>query len=197
MYAPVDTLPDSIRRALQTVRYGRRDISIEAAERTTLSDAGSAGQKAFVILVNLESGQTKTTWGSWGGPNMFNPRNPVDLDTREYPIPDNGAVIQGSVGNSTYARVLISPSTIAPLLPKADKVPDHEARILYCYVAIKGGQSRRDELAWVVRKHPGLDLEQAIEALISNGYLKRNKAGATQVTTEGKNAYQTNPLTTY
>ena len=123
MYAPVDTLPDSIRKALQSVRYGRRDISIEATERTSLSEAGSAGQKAFVILVNLDSGQTKTTWGSWGGPNMFNPRNPVDLDTREYPIPDNGAVIQGSVGNSTYARVLISPSTIAPYSRRPIRCP--------------------------------------------------------------------------
>ncbi len=197
MYAPVNTLPESIQRALGSVSYHRKDINIEAKERASLSDAGSAGRKAFVILVNLQTGQSKATWGSWGGSNMFNPRNAVDLDDRDYPIPQNGAVIQGSVGNTTYASILVSPSTLAPLLPKADKIPDHEALILYCYKCIKGGQYRKDELDRVARKHPDASIAETVESLITRGYLKRNKAGAVQITTAGKNAYSTNPLTTY
>ncbi len=197
MYAPISSLPDSLQRALESVRYHRKDISIEAQETASLNDAGSDGCKAFVILVNLETGQRKVTWGSWGGPNMFNPRNAVDLDDREYELPPNGAVIRGSVGNSTYASILVSPTTMAPLLPKTDKLPDHDARILYCFKCIKGGQYRQIELAHVTEKHPDVDITQAIEDLVARGFLKRNKAGATQITTAGKNAYSTNPLTTY
>ncbi len=197
MYAPISSLPDSLRQALESVSYHRKDISIEARETASLNDAGSDGCKAFVILVDLETGQRKTTWGSWGGPNAFSPRNAVDLDTRDYPIPPNAAVVRGSIGNTTYATILVSPSTVAPLLPKVEKLADSDARILYCYVAIKGGQYRQTELQHVIRKHPDIDLDQAIEALVSKGYLKRNKAGATQITTKGKNAYSTNPLDTY
>ena len=197
MYAPVKNLPHSLRRALETVSYHRKDISIEARESATLSDAGSSGRRAFVILVNLDTGQSKTTWGSWGGSNMFNPRNGVDLDTRAYEIPPNGAVIRGSVGNTTYASILFAPTTMAPLLPKVEELADHEARVLYCYKCIKSGPYRVSELARVARKHPEANIPQTVEELVSKGYLKRNKAGAVQITTVGKNAYATNPLTTY
>jgi hypothetical protein len=101
------------------------------------------------------------------------------------------------VGNSTYASILVSPSTMAPLLPKVEKLADHEARVLYCYKSIKSGPYRVSELARVARKHPEANIPQNVEELISRGYLKRNKAGAIQITTSGKNAYATNPLTTY
>ena len=71
-------------------------------------------------------------------------------------------MVRGSIGGTTYASILVSPSTVAPLLPKVDKLPDHEARVLYCYKAIKGGPYRRSELERVARKHPDQDIDRAL-----------------------------------
>lgn len=63
-----------------------------------------------------------------------------------------------------------------------DVLTDADQQALYCFVAIKGGEYRRDEM-----RRRGVT-EEHVNSLVLRGYLKRNKAGATQVTTKGKNA---------
>ena len=53
---------------------------------------------------------------------------------------------------------------------------------LYCFAAIKGGEYRRDEMR---RRNVSA---ATVDSLVERGYLKRNRAGATQITTQGKNA---------
>ena len=181
-HVKVKALPDTLQRALQAEGYRREDIAIRACETACLADMGGQGRRGFVTFIDLATGRTKTTNGSWGGSNMFNPRNAVDNDQSEVPIPDNVAVIQGSEGHGpTFASVLVNPQNMASLLPAPTEVTDHEKAILTIYATIKGGY-RQGELDYIKAT------ADEVTALVERGLLKRNKAGATQITTEGKNA---------
>jgi hypothetical protein len=69
------------------------------------------------------------------------------------------------------------------MLPtRGEQVSKVELDALYCHHAITGGQYRRDELAR--RAVPA----ETVDALVSRGLLARNRAGATSITTAGKNA---------
>jgi hypothetical protein len=116
---------------------------------------------------------------------MFTRDNPVDNDTSPHALPDDGVVITGvsGGGNPTMANIFIPASMTDRILPAPKpELTDQMRDALYCHQSIKGGQYRREELAR--RKVTPDTVHQAVE----NGWLKRNKAGATSVTTEGKNA---------
>jgi hypothetical protein len=182
MFAPVATLPAPIRKVLSEVGYARKDIGISARVETTLACAGGDGHKAFVAIVNLGTGESKTTWGSWGGSNMFAPHNAVDTDDKAYQIPPNGAIVRGSIGGSVYASVEVHPATLAPMLPAKATLTDKERSILCAFRSLKSGPYRQDALRQADAASEDLN------ALVERGLLKRNAAGSTQITTEGKNA---------
>lgn len=184
MWVKVTELPDSVQAALDSVSYGRVDIEVKVASTLVMSSAGCDGRRAFVTLVNLSTGERATELGSWGGENMFNPLNAVDRDNQPYPLPPNGVVVLGSTGYPrTFATLHIAPSlTDRMLAAPAPEVTEEERNALYCFASIKGGEYRRDEMRR--RKvSPG-----TVDALVERGWLKRNRALATQITTEGRNA---------
>lgn len=185
MWVIVKDLPDCVRAALAAVEYGRTDIEVQATETAVLSGGASKGQRAFTLMVNLETGQREGRFGSWGGPNMFAKDNPVDLDTQVYPMPSNGVIIKGQTGYPrTFATIYVSPAIMPKMITAGPETPltQEERDALYCYRAIKGGQYRRDELRR--RKvQPA-----TVDALVSRGLLKSNRAGAVQITTDGRNA---------
>jgi hypothetical protein len=115
----VKDLPRGIQLALKEVGYGRKDIKVEPSSTYEPLGPGGAGQKEFTAVVELATDRYKIHWGSWGGANMFNPTNPVDLDTQSYPLPIGGAVVKGSIGGThpTYAYVLVNPENLQKLLP--------------------------------------------------------------------------------
>jgi len=198
VYVQVKTLPQALQNALKAHGYGRADIAVDAAETFTAFVAGGQGQKGFCTLVNLATGETETHWGSWGGSNMFSPGNAVDNDQRDSALPPNFAVIKGSEGNSTYATITVNPSSLAPLLPvAAEGISDTDKKILVCYKSLKSGQYRNEALLKVFSDAPSWKpadpkhsaaLASALDSLVSRGLLKRSSNGATQITTEGKNA---------
>ena len=162
-------LPQTLQDALNAAGYRRKDIALRACESACLTDAGSEGRRGFVVFVNLVTGQSKATRGSWGGANIFNPRNAVDLDTNEVPIPEGVAVIQGSEGyGPTFASVLLNPANVAALLPARAEVTDHERAILGIYRGIKGGY-RQGELERI-----NATLSE-VDSLVDRGLLKRNR----------------------
>jgi len=186
VYAKTSDLPDAIQRALDEVGYGRKDIEVEAAEEISPLGAGGAGRREFFAIVDLSSGRHEVEWGSWGGANMFSPENRVDLDRNAYRIPANVAVVRGSSGGGhpTNARVYVRPDMLAPLLPAAGvSVTPRERWVLYTFDALTSA-GRKDE--WARERHPPSPAE--LDAFVARGWLKRNKAGATQITTEGRNA---------
>ena len=111
MYIECKKLPGALKCALASVRYFGADISVKAAETVSPFMGGGKGYRGFFVAVDLSTGERKITWGSWGGANMFNPGNRVDLDTDEYEMRPGFAVIKGTEGgikgNCQYATISI------------------------------------------------------------------------------------------
>jgi hypothetical protein len=183
MHVEVKDLAPAVRDALERVRYGERDIQIVAAERVETFVAGGDGMRGFVVAVNLDTGERKGFAGSWGGSNPWSD-SPVDSDAA-IELPLNGAVIKGTTGYPrTFATVYAHPNTVGRFLPSGEEeqLGEEEQNAIYCFAAIKGGEYRREELE---RRNVSA---ATVDSLVERGYLKRNRAGATQITTQGKNA---------
>ena len=183
MHTPITDLSPAIREALKSVDYHAADISVEAGE-TAAPSWGDRGSRGFVVIINLTTGERRSVVGAWGGPNMFT-SSPVDgRDVVE--LPPNGAAIVGTMGHPrTFARIIAHPQAFGNLLPSAEDAEElthEEQQAIYCFAAIKGGEYRRDELR---RRKVS---PATVDSLVERGYLKRNRAGATQITTQGKNA---------
>lgn len=184
MYVKVDQLADVFQSALKSVEYHKKDILIIGTDRVEAAVYADKGKKGFIILVDFLKSVKEIHWGSWGGSNMFTPNSPVDNDTKEHGIPKGGAVIKGEKGyNGTYAVMFVNPADLAGFLPeKPVELTDEEKSCLYCFRAFKGGEARKEELR---RRNVSI---ACINKLVNRGFLKQNKVGATQITTEGKNA---------
>jgi hypothetical protein len=183
----VKELPPVLQRALASVGYGRKNIDVKPAERASMGGLSGDGYQAFAMIVNLETGEYVTEWGSWGGPNMFNPQNAVDNDRKDYPIPVNGAVITGLQGGGrpVYATIRVNPAALAPLLPAKAELSERQRVILGIVRGTKGGAYRIEAL-----KEYGVTTAE-IDTLVAGGFMKRNKAGAISMTTAGENEAMT------
>jgi hypothetical protein len=188
-YVNTRDLPEPVQDALKAVGYGRADIEVKAVDSVTLGDMGpGTGRRAFTVLVNLSTGRHKVSFGSWGGINMFDGVNPVDNDHRPWVLPPDGVAVKGSSGyGTTFAQLYVTPTSElaqarTPIAATAhEPTPKVELDALYAHGCLKGGQYRRDHLA---RK--GVPAA-VVDDLVTRGLLKRNKAGATTITTEGRN----------
>ncbi len=180
----VKGLPAVVQCALESVGYGRKDISVTAQETVTMGIASGDGYRAFVGVVNLDTGERKFHWGSWGGANAYCLDNRVDNDREQYAIPVNGCVILGSEGGGrpVSASIVVRADALAPMLPPPVEVTEDEKRILYAYRALKGGAYRKEYLSKIK------DSAELVNGLVARGLLKRAKNDATSITTEGRNA---------
>lgn len=206
MYVKITDLPQTLRNALAKVGYRRVDVRVEAREDYVMNAGGSGqGRRTFVVAVDLATGASERRDGSWGGANMFNPQNGVDLDRQSKSLPPNFAVIYGSDGDGVcVSSVHVNPATLNPLLPAAPpEMPEGEQAVLCMYAGLNS-RGRADCVenwqraahtergvfhAQVARDRLTRDIEALTVSLIARGYVKRNKAGAVTVTTEGLNAY--------
>ena len=187
MFVKVDQLPTSLQSALSRLGYGRKDVEINAAATVSPLGGGMTGRRAFFCVVNLDTGEASTKYGSWGGSNMF-VQNQVDSDDSSHPIPLNGAAIKGMEGyGTTSAAIYVNPDNLTKLLPATTNTELTIAQgvVLHC---LKGYKSfaRRDEASSY-----GVDTkayDQAVSELAAKGWAKVSSNGATQITTEGKNA---------
>lgn len=185
MWIETRELPQSVRATLERVGYGRRDVEVRVVRELVMSSAGSDGRRAFVLMVNLSTGEVGGEYGSWGGENMFSPRNPVDRDRKAYQLPPNGVVVLGSQGYpQTFCTLYVSPDVLdrTMLAPAAEELTKEELDGIYAHACVKGGAYRRDEL-----RRRGVSAE-TLAGLVRRGYLSENRAGARQVTTAGRNA---------
>lgn len=167
------------------MNYRRADVRVEAVTTLDPTVAGGDGMRGFVTIVNLATGASETRRGSWGGDNPWS-RSPVDR-AESFTLPPDCAVVKGTTGHGgTFATVYARPEDVGRFLPPApedaDTLTDADQQAIYCFAAIKGGEYRRDEM-----RRRGVT-EATVDSLVERGYLKRNRAGATQITTKGKNA---------
>lgn len=185
----VSSLPNSIQSALSAVGYGRKDIEMEPATQYSMQGAGGDGSKSFSCLIDLETGARKIEYGSWGGANMFNDHNEVDLNDTLYPLPFNGAVIKGSSGGGrpVYAHILINPENLEKLLPSGGQAPELSEKEKYAIKIIKSYKAgsrkdgfNREDLGPYSPENP------IIQKLLSLGLIQISKVGI-QITLDGKN----------
>lgn len=184
MVVPTKDLPPFVQSTLKRLGYHARDIKIEMAETVSPIDYGGRGQQGKLVIIDMRNWSVfKELHGSWGGANMFNPNNAVDLDDNEYPIPVNAMVIKGSFGYHKFARIILNPVNAQKFLPPAEinELTDTEKSILGVYRGIKS--SYRKEY---LKNIKGFS-QELIKGLADKGFLKINKAGAVSVTTKGKN----------
>lgn len=193
MYIQVKDLPSVIISQLSGIGYACKDIKVQVTESIDLFCSGGNGSRGFAIVVNLDTGETKRFTGSWGGANMFNPSNRVDVDTSSHVIPLNGAVIKGSEGNRVYATVYVSASNIVKALQSpVNELSPNEKGLLKCFSSIKssyrkeyifGGYSR-DYFANPLTE---TEYKETVDSLALKGLVKVTKAGSVSLTTNGKN----------
>lgn len=182
MFTKVRALPAVLQAALSSLGYHCDDIQVHVKERESVFSGGGDGYRSFAVLVNMATGERAERWGSWGGSNAFNPHNSVDTDTTLYELPVNMALIKGHEvgGKPVRCDLTIGPSNIVPWLTSSETdLTDDEKQVLAIFKGYKP----------VARKeYIGDDRMHLIEGLVSRGYISRNKAGATAITTKGKNA---------
>lgn len=186
MYVNIKNLPTAVQRALAAVGYGSKTIQIQPRETFRLQYFADQGSRGFNVLINLATGQYETTWGSWGGPNIFTDRNPTDRDDTARPLLPNMLHLQGQSGNGCYATIYVNPATLAPLLPAAPAadLTDKEAAALMV-VRTCNSKGRKDEFD---RSRLGAygPTNPHILALASKGMVEIKKMGIS-TTLAGKN----------
>lgn len=180
-YVQVGNLPECLQAPLRGIYGKTKDIELRPTTQWSPQMAADKGCRAVVSLVNLTTGEVQSHQGSWGGANPWNQDNAIDLDGRLRPLPPGFAVIKASTGYRKYAYIELHPDNVAPLLPAAKgELSEKDRKILACYKSLKSGY-RREYLDRLGATDTDLD------RLVEGGYLKRNKNGATRITTEGRN----------
>lgn len=185
-YVKVADLDDVIRNALDGVGYRRADIEVKTVTQMQLGgQAYGDGYQAFTVLINLSTRECHTERGSWGGRNMFDRTSPMDNDERQYELPADGVVIKGQRGGGrpVSAQLYIPAAMRSRVLPAgpSESLTKLQIETLSIYKGTSPGYRRQClERAGVT--------EAIITSLVDMGLLSRNRAGAVQITTDGKNA---------
>lgn len=174
-------LPFCVRLCLRQIEYNRPFINIRAAADVCVQDRGATGQRAYAFIINLETEQSELIQGSWGGPNIFNPKNQVDNDSKRYTIPLNGAVILGSAGSHHVATLYMHQDNISSkYLPPAIDLSDDEKTVIRTVASLKS-EYRKAILSKIA--------SSVTDGLVERGLLLRNKRDALKLSTAGRNAY--------
>lgn len=175
-------LPEVLFGVLKNLGYNRRDIEILQAESVSPLEGSGDGYRAFCCIIDMGTGESKTEWGSWGGANIFNQNNRVDLDRNTYNIPPNFAVIKGLSGGKTLsARIYVRPDQVIKCLPEKEELTEREKQILNVY-ARYNSMGRKSEFTRI-----GAPSKEEQESLVSKGLIKITKSRAVSLTTKGKN----------
>lgn len=180
-FVAVKSLPETIKDALRSVGFAKADVAVVASQSVTLASSYGQGFRAYAVGLDIVTGTKRTIYGSWGGANPFERSIPDAQPTLDIPV--NGAVITGQEGGGrpVSATIHVAPGTVAPWLNPPSDVTDRDRSILAIFGGIKPGYR-----AEYLGRANVTDAE--VDSLVSRGFLSRNKAGATAITTAGKNA---------
>ena len=182
MYVKTNQLPQVVRAQLQSRGYNRHDIGIVAREKYSLHGGGGDGMRDYTDVIDLATGSVDTNTGSWGGANIFNPSNKVDLDDSQFDLPVTSMVIKGHEGYKPYATVYMHPNIIGQFASNSVDITAEEKEVLEVFASYK--PAYRQEC--LQRKK--FNVATTVESLISKKLVKRNAVGSLSLTTEGRNA---------
>jgi len=181
MYIFVNDLPPIVQQTLRRFSYFRKDISITPKESVSIRSSGGAGQRDYTAIIQVGSNEVETHTGSWGGANIFNPDNEVDLGEKAIKIEPHIMVIKGSEGGHAYANIYAHSSIVKLYACDIESVSEQEKSVLKAYKELKSGPYRTEALNRVPNHRI------IVSDLVNRGMLKQSKNGATQITTKGKN----------
>ena len=184
-HVSVREMPPSVQRALKEVGYHKSDIAVEVASEYTIFYPAGEGRRAFCAVVNLETGQSKVLYGSWGGANPYEKPSAVDADDTHRPLPPTAVVINGVEGGTVYATIRVSPSLMPALLPPSTEVTDQEKAALNVIGGIISSYRKQE----FQERKLGLygPTNPLILSLAKKGLVKILGSGGIQITTSGKN----------
>lgn len=179
-HVPVSDLPDTVRRILREVSYGKSSIAVRSSTKFRFAQPYGDGYQSFAIYLNMVTGDSKVQESAWGGPNRYALDNSRPDET-VHKIPMNGGVVSGQRGGGrpVSATLYVNPSNMPKSLPAGDALSEHEIKVMVAF--------RSYTSAYRKEKLKASD-DHVIDSLIARGLLKRNKAGATGITDAGKNA---------
>jgi hypothetical protein len=180
----VNTLPLSVQSTLRQIGYGKKDISVYPSENVSPQGAGGDGFRCIFAMVKMsdQEEQATITCGSWGGSNMFNPENIVDLMSESITIPEGVCAIKATAGGNhpMTASLHISPANCAKMLPEGEVTYTSEEKAVLRAFAMTG--SYRKEQLLRIRNS-----EQVIAGLIEKGLVEKKGSGR-GLSIAGKNA---------
>lgn len=182
---PTRDLPPVVKGVLKDLRYNKSDIAIETSAQYNTFYPGDDGSRGFFVGLNLATGEHKTIKGNFGG--GFGAKNPVDIDTGSKPLPAGMVVIQGQEGNSTYATIVVNPSTMALLISSdapIELTPQEKSALnmIRSYVS----SYRKEEFSRSGLGEYGYT-NPIVQSLAAKGLVLASPAGI-RITTKGKNA---------
>jgi hypothetical protein len=188
VYISPKDLPEVIASVLRSEGCPIRSvIPVYVSETASMAGLSSDGRRAFTALLNLDTGASDVTHGSWGGANPFarGSHDAVDHDTTPRALPENGCVIHGYIGGPSGGRasITVHPSRIAKLLPATGVVSEREGYLL----AIYSGLNARGRAEYFRRNTAMTPTKVELECLAERGLIRLAKNGAVTITADGKN----------
>lgn len=188
IYLEPNQLPEMVRNAISEAGCPvRTSIPCYVSETESMHATSGDGCKGFATLINLDTGETRTVWGSWGGGNPFarGEHDSVDADTSERPLPPHGCIVKGYIGGSSGGRasITIHPDRAAKLLPEAFSVSERDQLLLGVY----GAFNSRGRTKYFERHPENRPTQAELESLAARGFIKLAKNGAITITPAGRN----------
>ena len=182
----VNELPPIVLEALRSVHYGRRDIEVSPKSSYSVSAASGDGSQAFTIAVNLKTNRFQIEKGSWGGANIFNPRNPVDLDDAPRSLPPNSVIIQGHESSRpTFAHIYVHPSNMPLFISDTgETLTKEEQKAINIISGIMSGYRQKEFLREDLGNYKADN--PLIQSLAQKGLVKITGSGI-KITIKGQN----------
>jgi hypothetical protein len=182
MHVKLSDLNPLVRNRCKQLGHNRDSIQVHPAEEVSTEYQGNAGSRGVFCLINTRTGIEETEYGSWGGSNAFVERN-VDQGKAVVLLGDLVA-LKGSTGHFNLLHLYVPPEVYETMKqPEAVPLTRAEQVVLYAHKSLKGGHYRIEHY-----QRNQIDHKSAIESLVGRGMLKQNKAGATSITPDGRNA---------
>jgi hypothetical protein len=188
IYIAPNDLPPIVLAALRDAGCPvRQSIPVYVSETESLAAPSGDGCKGFATLIDLDTNDTRTVWGSWGGGNPFSrgEHDAVDHDTKPRPLPVNGLVVKGYIGGASggHASITVHPARAAKLLPEQATLTDRERHLL----AVYAGLNSRGRKEYFERNPESVPTLTELQSLAVRGFIKLSKAGAVTITPDGRN----------
>lgn len=188
VYISPSQLPPVVAQAIRVAGCPLREsIPVYVRDTESMHAVSGDGCRGFTILVKLDTGETETVWGSWGGANPFErgSHDSVDADTTPRPLPVNGCIVKGYVGGSKGGRcsLTIHPSNAVKLLPVKGSVSERDGLLLSVYA----GLNSRGRKEYFDRHPSAVPTQAELQSLADRGFIKLAKNGAVTITPDGRN----------